>query len=115
MKQSSGLTPLQKSISLLMACLVFVLSLFFAHPEKAPDAEPDQEQTSVSNASFGKAPEISTAPEPLAKINTLFFSLSKLWYWILEVLAPKTPVFKTVYKQFFVQKINFVFVSTLAP
>ena len=106
---------MQKSFSLLMACLVFVLSLFFAHPGGASDYELDQDQATVSNASFGKAPVLSTAPEPLAKINTLFFSLPKLWSWLLEVLAPKTKDFNTAYKPFFVQKINFIFVSTLAP
>ena len=115
MKQPSGLTPLQKSFSLLMACLVLVLTLFFSHAGQASSPELDKEQHTVSNASFGKAPELSTAPEPLAKISTLFFSLSKLWSWVLNMLAPKTLVLKGVHEQFFIQKINFIFVSTLAP
>lgn len=115
MKQYLGHTPFQKTFSLLMACLIFVLTLFFSHAGQSANHELQKEQQSVSNALFAKAPEFSTAPEPLAKINLLFFSLSKLWCWVLGAITPNTLAFKTVYKQFFVQKINFIFVSTLAP
>lgn len=98
-----------------MACLVFVLTMFFSHADQTADFDLSKEQQTVSNASLSKAPELSTAPEPLLKINTLFFSLSKLWSWVLDVLAPGRSELRTVFQQLFVQKINFIFVSTLAP
>lgn len=98
-----------------MASFVLLLSLFFTHYQPRADHAADKAQSVVEHATYGQVPLLSQAPEPLAKFSTLFLSFSRLWSWAFALLSPQAVVFPSVYKPFFVQKINFIFVSTQAP
>ncbi len=98
-----------------MAVLVFVLAVFVPSYSDHGQAYKSQEKSLVADATFSNAPNLSQAPEPLPKLNVLFFALPKLWAMLVALNAPELQEYKTVFLQFFIQKINFVFVSTQAP
>ena len=101
---------------IMMALMVFVLAVFVPAGASAAEKKLSPEQKTISNAAFySDAPDLSLAPEPLPKLNVLFFALPRLWALMLAFLTPDVQTYKAVSQQFFIQKINFVFVSSLAP
>lgn len=116
MKKLSVHTSIQKALALLMAAFVLLLAVMLPFNAQADERPLSQEQSFILDASsYTDAPDFSLLPEPLPKLTVLFFLLPKLWAMVLELISAQIREYRAVFLQFFIQKINFVFVSTLAP
>jgi hypothetical protein len=115
-KQAPALTPVQKAFTLVMAALVLALALFYPLQAEAIGKKASAlNDTTLSSVSYADIPDLTSAPEPLPKLSVLFFALPKLWAMLVAILATEIREYKAVFQQLFIQKIQFVFVSTLAP
>ena len=115
MKQSTAHTLLQKSFTMVMAAMVFMLAAFVPINRELDQTLRTQEQSLLSDASFSSLPDFAPVPEPLPKLQVLFFALPALIAMLVALTAPEIQSYRAVFQQFFISKINFVFVSTLAP
>lgn len=113
---------MQKAFALLMAAFVLLLAVIIPVHAQAdehisgPEQGLRQDASSFQDASlYTKVPYLSLMPEPFPKPAVFFFALPRLWDVLLELLAPQIREYRAVFLQFFLQKINFVFVSTQAP
>lgn len=114
-KQAPALTTIQKAFTFVMAALVLALALFYPLQSEAFTKKTTTTDTTLSSASYSDIPDLTPAPDPLPKINVLFFALPKLWAMVMLLLAPEIQEYRAVFEQLFIRKIQFVFVSTLAP
>ncbi|AHM62908.1 hypothetical protein D770_23315 [Flammeovirgaceae bacterium 311] len=114
-KQKMVPSLLQKAFTLVMAALVLSLALFYPVQAEAITKKVSAAESTISNASYSVAPNFSPAPGPLPKVTLLLFALPKLWALFLAFLSPEIQEYKAVFQQLFIRKINFVFISTLAP
>lgn len=106
---------LQKAFTLVMAAMVLTLALFYPLQAEAIAKKSSLSQNTVSHVSYSDAPDLTPAPESRSIITVVFFALPKVWALMLAVLSPEIQGYRAVFEQFFIRKINFVFVSTLAP
>lgn len=107
---------MQKALALLMAVFVLLLAVMMPVQAQTYEHRSDLEQGLIQDASsYTDALDLSLLPKPLPKIGVFFFVLPKLWSALLDLLAPKCREYRAVFLQLFIQKINFVFVSTQAP
>lgn len=116
MKELSAHTTTQKALALLMAAFVLVLAVLLPVYSQANERTLGQEHSIILDASaYTDAPDLSLLPESQPRLALLFFALPRLWAMVQELLAPEIREYRAVFLQFFLQKINFIFVSTLAP
>lgn len=116
MKKLSAHTFMQKAFMLMMAVFVLVLAVMLPMHVQGAERTLGQEQSLILDASsYTDAPDLSLLPEAQPKLAVLFFALPKLWAMVQELLSPEIREYRAVFIRFFIQKINFIFVSTQAP
>jgi hypothetical protein len=115
MKQRTTPSLLQKAFMLVMAAMVLSLALFYPLQAEEIAKKSSPTETTISNVSYSNAPDLTPAPEPRLVVPVLFFALPKVWALIQAALSPDIQEYRASFEQLFIPKINFVFVSTLAP
>lgn len=115
MKQSKTPNLLQRAFMLVMAAMVLSLALFYPLQAEAIAKKASPTETTISNVSYSSAPDLTPAPEPRLVAPVLFFALPKVWALLVSILSPEIPEYQAALDQLFIRKINFVFISTLAP
>lgn len=116
MKQKSSNANLQKALTFIMAVLVFGLAIFIPVSRNGNQGGVNHEHENiVSHTTFQGTPALPTSANPLLKLNPFLFDLPNLWLLLLLMTAPGIQRCQAFLSPIFVQKINFIFVSTQAP
>lgn len=116
MKQKSSYSTLQKALTFVMAVLVFALAIFISVSRNGNLGGISQEKEKmVAHATFQGTPALPIAANPPLKLNPFLFDLPNLWLLLLLMAAPAIQQCQTFLSPAFIQKINFIFVSTQAP
>ena len=116
MKQIPIFSPVQKVMMFVLTVLVFGFAAFNPHSRSEGKVENSNEREVYEAVDFVKSiPVLPSATEPHLKLNLVLFDLYRFWSLLLVLTALVIQQCQSSLKLFFIQKINFVFVSTQAP
>lgn len=115
MRHIPTLLPLQKARAFVLAVLVFGLAIVVPATADKQVVHEGEIDSFVTVSSFQNTQALPAVSEPSPKVYFVLFAFASLWNLLLLLKALEVQENQTIGKCFFLQKVNFVFVSTKAP
>ena len=116
MKQKYNILPLQKVLTLVMAAMVLLLTMFNSNSRRESQrADGLEKEAFVASTSIQSVLKFPSSSGPLPKVSLILFALASLWSLLMFLKGIEVQENQTLLKGFFLQKIQFIFVSTKAP
>lgn len=115
MKHTPTVLPLQKALAFVLALLVFVLAVVVSGEADKQVEHEGERDAFVTTSSIQSTPALPTVSGPSPKAPFVLLALASLWSLLLLLKSFEVQEYQTIASRFFLQKINFVFVSAKAP
>lgn len=115
MEHTPTVFPLQKALTFVLAMLVSVLVISISFRLDSQGVHERERNAYVGVSSFLSRPGFPSVPGSFPKLNFVLFALAGLWSLLLLLKAHEVQKSQASGKGFFLQEVQFVFVSTKAP
>lgn len=115
MKHIPVILPLQKALAFVLAVLVFVLATVVSSRGANQSMHEGERDAFVTVSSIQSTAGLPSLSDATPKVHFILFTLASIWSLLFLLKALEGQRHQTVGRGIFLQKVNFIFVSTKAP
>ena len=116
MKHTHNFSLLQKFLTFVLAAGLFLFAFLIPNSwRETQRADGYKKEAVIASVSVQSIPDLPASSDSLPKISLVLFALASLWSLLLLLKALEVQENQILRKGFFLQKIQFIFISTKAP